>query len=574
MNGGRRGTDPDFHHREHGEHREHGNRNSSDLRSENPFFSGLCALCVSVVKFFLAELVLATLVLLAAPSPALAASESASVDHLYSEWRFGEADRALAALLKAHPDDPGTLLAKGYERFLAGDFRTAVVDYKAAIGSTAAPASLKEMLALAEGSAKVVDGYLERKSAHFLFRFSLEDAVLADYGLETLEAAATALGGDLGFEPSRPIPVDILRNSGDLATMTTLTEDEIERTGTVAVSKWSRIMLTSPRAMRLGYEWQDSLSHEFIHYVVAALTHDRAPVWLQEGFAKFLEHRWRMPAGLSLNPSMQHFLAKALASGKLITFDAMHPSMAKLPRAEDATLAFAEVTTAVACLFAKGGSAALRDVLLTVRDGGDARVAVARAYGGTGTWPEFERAWRQFMVGLHYKTMPGLEPIVRKYKKKGVSSASTLSEDEASSTAGEADRFLRLGNMMLLRNRPHSASVEYEKGYKLAGNSHWIFPVKLGRTYLALGESDQALKVVSGAETTYPELPWPHLIAGQAALAMGDAKAAVAALTLSLAINPYDPSVHCSLAEAYKRLPDAPADKRQRAERDCRELGK
>ncbi|HEY5282905.1 MAG TPA: hypothetical protein VIM14_08960, partial [Polyangia bacterium] len=436
---------------------------------------------LSVVKFFLLA------------APALAASESASVEHLYSEWRFSEADHALAALIKSHPGEPGTLLAKGYERFMAGDFRAAAAEYKAAIGTNAAPPPLKEMLALAEGSAKVVDGYLERKSAHFVFRFPAEDAVLADYGLETLEAAATALGGDLGFEPARPIPVDILRNSGDLATMTTLTDDEIERTGTVAVSKWSRIMLTSPRAMRLGYEWRDSLSHEFIHYVVAALTYDRAPVWLQEGFAKFLEHRWRMPAGLSINPSMQHFLAKALANGKLITFDAMHPSMAKLPRAEDATLAFAEVTTAVACLFAKGGSAALREVLTTVRDGGDARLAVARAFGGSGTWSEFERAWRQFMASLHYKTLPGMEPMVRKYKKKGVSAASAPSEDDASSTAssstGEADRFLRLGNMMLLRNRPRAASVEYDKGYKIAGSSHWIFPVKLGRTYLALGEA-------------------------------------------------------------------------------------
>ena len=515
---------------------------------------------------------LSVAIILLLVSPAFAASESASVEHLYSEWRFGEADRALAALVKAHPDEPGTLLAKGYERFMAGDFHAAAAEYKAAIGPGAAPAPLKEMLALAEGSAKVVDGYLERKSAHFVFRFPVEDAVLADYGLETLEAAATALAADLGFEPARLIPVDILRNSGDLATMTTLTDEEIERTGTVAVSKWSRIMLTSPRAMRLGYEWQDSLSHEFIHYVVAALTHDRAPVWLQEGFAKFLEHRWRAPAGLALNPSTQHFLAKALANGKLITFDAMHPSMAKLPRSEDAALAFAEVTTAIACLFAKGGSAALREVLTTVRDGGDARVAVARAYGGSGTWSEFERAWRQFMTGLHYKTLPGMEPIVRKYKKKGVSSAP--SEDDASSTTGEADKFLRLGNIMLIRNRPRAASVEYEKGYKIAGSSHWIFPVKLGRTYLALGEADQALKAVGPAETTYPELPWPHLIAGQAALAKGDAKAAVASLVLSLAINPYDPSVHCSLAEAYQRLPDAPADKRQRAERDCRELGK
>ena len=521
----------------------------------------LCSLCLLLLCF----------------SPAArAATESATVDRLYSEWRFGEADRALAALEKARPGEPGTLLAKGYERFMAGDFRAAAAEYKAAVGTSVAPGPMKEMLALAEGSAKVVDGYLERKSAHFVFRFPAEDAVLADYGLETLEAAATALASDLGFEPSRPIPVDILRNSGDLATMTTLTEEEIERTGTVAVSKWSRIMLTSPRAMRLGYEWQDSLSHEFIHYVVAALTHDRAPVWLQEGFAKFLEHRWRMPAGLSLNPSMQHFLAKALASGKLITFDAMHPSMAKLPRAEDATLAFAEVTTAVACLYAKGGTAALREVLATVRDGGDARLAVARAFGGSGTWSDFERVWRQFMSALHYKILPGMEPMVRKYKKKGASSASPPSEDDAtaSSVTGEADRFLRLGNMMLLRNRLRAASVEYEKGYKLAGGSHWIFPVKLGRTYLALGEAEQAQKAVASAEATYPELPWPHLIAGQAALAKGDAKAAVSALMQSLAINPYDPSVHCGLADAYKRLPDAPADKRQRAERDCRELGK
>jgi tetratricopeptide (TPR) repeat protein len=514
------------------------------------------------------------LALLALPARVAAATDSPSIERLYSEWRFDEADRALAALAKAHPGEAGTLLAEGYQRFLEGDFRAAALKYKAALAGSTAPPQFKEMIDLAEGSAKVVDGYLERKSAHFVFRFPVEDAVLADYGLETLEAAVAALGSDLGFVPTRPIPVDILRNAADLATMTTLTDDEIERTGTVAVSKWSRIMLTSPRAMRLGYEWQDSLSHEFVHYVVAALTHDKAPVWLQEGFAKFLEHRWRMPAGLSLNPSSQHFLAKALASGKLIGFDAMHPSMAKLPRAEDASLAFAEVTTAIACLFARGDGAALREVLAVVRDGGDARVAVARAYGGSGTWAEFERAWRQFMVGLHYRTLPGMEPVVPKYKKQGTSAHGSPSEDEGSSGAGDADRFLRLGNMMLLRNRPRPASVEYEKGFKIAGSSHWIFAVKLGRTYLALGEAEQAIKVVGGAEATYPELPWPHLIVGQASLAKGDAAAAVAPLLLSLAINPYDPSVHCSLAAAYQQVPGAPADKRQRAERDCRDLSK
>ena len=235
-------------------------------------------------------------------------------------------------------------------------FPAAVAEYEAATARGGAPAGTKEMLSLAQASAEAIEGHVERRSAHFVFRFAPEDEVLADYGLETLEAAAAALGADLGFEIPRPIPVDILRGSRELASMTTLSELEIERTGTVAVSKWSRIMLTSPRAMRLGYEWQDSLGHELVHYAVAALTHDRAPVWLQEGLGKFLEQRWRAPAGLDLGPSLQHLLAKALQSGKLIGFEAMHPSMAKLPRAEDAGLAFAEVTTAVACLFARGAA--------------------------------------------------------------------------------------------------------------------------------------------------------------------------------------------------------------------------
>jgi tetratricopeptide (TPR) repeat protein len=510
------------------------------------------------------------LALLALPEPARAASEAAAVERLYSEWRFGEADRALAALVKSRPAEPGTLAAKGYERFLAGDFPAAVAEYEAASARGGAPPGTKEMLRLARASAEATQGQVERRSAHFVLRFAPEDQVLADYGLETLEAAAAALGSDLGFVPSRPIPVDILRGSRELAAMTTLTEQEIERTGTVAVSRWSRIMLTSPRAMRLGFEWRDSLAHELVHYAVAVLTHDRAPVWLQEGLSKFLEQRWRGPAGLSLNPSMQHFLAKGLQTGKLIGFEAMHPSMAKLPRAEDASLAFAEVTTAVAWLFERGGTGALREVLATVREGGDARTAVGRAAGGSGSWKDFERGWRQYLASQHYQMLPGLEPVVRKYKKKGGGAAP--SEDDAGAGLGEAERFLRLGNMLLLRNRLRAASVEYEKGHRVAGSTQWLFAVKLGRTHLALGEAAEAGRVVAAAAATYPELPWPHLIAGQAALAQGKAREAAESLLRALAINPYDPSVHCSLAEAFRQLPDVSAEKRARAERDCREL--
>jgi tetratricopeptide (TPR) repeat protein len=499
--------------------------------------------------------------------------EAETVIKLYDTWRFQDADRMLAELEQTHPGEPHTLYAEGYERFLSGDYPAAVAKLKAADAGM----PVKELLLLAEGAQKSIEGHEQRRSPHFVVRFPPEDAVIADYALDALEAALAALQADLGFVPVRAIPVDILRSPSDLALVTALTTDDVERTGTIAVSKWGRIMLSTPRAMRLGYAWLDSLSHELVHYAVASATHDRAPVWVQEGFAKFLEHRWRDAPGLSLTPSLQHLLAKGLASHKLIGFDAMHPSMAKLPRAEDASLAFAEVTTAIGLLFSSGGMPALRHVLSMIADGADARMAVARAFGGSGNWADFEKAWRAFMTAQHYKIIPGFEAVSPKYRKSSAIAARRAPvEDEATPERAGAERFLRLGNMLLQRGRVRAASAEYEKGAQEAGPAYWLFSVKLGRSYLAMGLADKALQAVTSAQSLYPEIPWPHLIAGQALLAKGDAAGAVAPLLASLAANPFDPSVHCSLAEAYKKLPaDATAmNKRQRAERDCRALGR
>jgi tetratricopeptide (TPR) repeat protein len=523
------------------------------------------------MKRLLAVLILA---LLARPALAGQAEEARRIEGLFDSWQFTEANTALEALARTAPATVEVLYLQGYERYLSGDYPAAVAKLKAASQAAPRAGAIKELVNLAEAAGEAIKGHEERRSKHFVLRFPPEDAVIADYALETLEAQLAALSSDLGFEPPRPIPVDIYRAPTDLAAVSTLTAAEVERTGTIALCKWARLMATSPRALRFGYPWLDSVSHELVHYVVSTLSHDRAPVWLQEGLAKFLERRWREPAGPDLPPSMQHLLAKGLASGKLITFEAMHPSMAKLPRAEDAALAFAEVATAIGSLHARGGTEALRTAIAKVRDGVDARTAVAQAEGVP--WPQFEKNWKAFMAAQHYKTYPGLEPVTRKFRKPGaMASKRGPSEDEAVTGTDPAARYLRLGNMLLLRNRPRAATVEYERGAKEAGPGQWLFPVKLGRTYLVLNDPERALKAVSEVRLLYPELPWPHLIAGQAFLAKGEPRKALASLEASLAANPFDPSVHCAMADAYQRLPagpEAPPARRERAERDCREL--
>src|SRR4029077_4471500 len=229
--------------------------------------------------------------------------------------------------------------------------------------------------------------------------------------------------------------------------------------------------------------WLDSINHELVHYAVSTLTADRAPVWLQEGLAKFLERRWREPAGGRIPPPLEHLLAKALRSGHLISFEAMHPSMAKLPSAEDAALAFAEVANAVAYLHDKGGMPALRDAIKRVADGGDARAAVAAAAGVA--WPEFDRGWRAFMVAQHSKTFPAIATPTPPPPKAASNTAppptrtpapiasgrKPAEEDALSSTlkAGAPYRHLRLGNMLLRRDRPRAAVAENDRRAKALG---------------------------------------------------------------------------------------------------------
>jgi tetratricopeptide (TPR) repeat protein len=512
-------------------------------------------------------------------------------ERMLDEWRFKDGAARIAELMRLAPGAPQTLYLQGYEHFLEGDYDDSIAKITSALNAglkDQGAVNAKELKALATEARDAVKDHKEERSGHFILRTPPVDGVLSPYARDALEASYRALHDDLGFESELPVRVEFYRSPSDLAAVSSLSQAEVARTGTIALCKWGRLMVTTPRALATGYPWLDTINHEFVHYAVSQLTHDRAPVWLQEGLAKFLERRWREPAGGRIPPAMEHLLAKALRTGKLITFEAMHPSMAKLPSAEDATLAFAEVANAVAYLHEKAGMAGLRAALKAVADGTDAREAVAAAAGGT--WPEFERGWKAFMVAQKYRTFPAIDIPTTHIRKAGaIASQRKPSEDEALAASGKAaaspsQKFLRLGNMFLRRNRPRAAVLEYEKGAKAVGPSGrgggeaaaaWLFPVKLGRTYLVLGEPERALKSLGGVQALYPDLPWPHVIAGEALLAKGDPVAAIPELRAALATNPFDPEVHCTLADAYEKSPAStpPApDAVARERRFCKEL--
>lgn len=485
------------------------------------------------------------------------------------EWRFEDARTLVAELEQAAPNDPETRFLAAQLAFLDGDYPRA----RKLLEALDAP-PLKELvgdlLPLVRATEEATDGFASTLSpgGHFrIFYAPGKDEVLVEIAGEALEAAWREVNVDLGWSGQRePVRVEILPRVKDLARVSTLTEKEIETSGTIALCKYGKLMIVTPRATLFGYPWLDTLVHEYTHYVVTRATLDRVPIWLHEGIAKFEETRWRAPAGtVGMGRVMQHLLAVALKKGRLITFDEMHPSMAKLPSQEAAATAFAEVYSMIAWIHGQVGYDGIRTVLRKIRDGRTERRAVAEVMSA-GSWDDVESAWKKHLKGL------GLEPdaalaghgVPRRVRlKRADRDDENLGLDEIAEE--RARKHARLGGLLRARGRLGAAAIEYEKALAIVGPGDPFVAAKLARTYLELGDPAKAVAVAAPLAARDEEDAGPQATLGAAYLQLGETARAEAHLLAALRISPFDPAVRCGLAEVYRTSGAEEAARRERA---------
>jgi hypothetical protein len=220
------------------------------------------------------------------------------------------------------------------------------------------------------------------------------DAVLASLVFETVSRARDVLSQDLGVDWPRPTRIVVVRDLLSLSAMTGLPYASARTTGTVAVAKWGRVTLLSPRASAHGFEWRDTIAHELTHLAVTRASRDRAPLWLQEGMAKREEVRWRAPGPFDDRPAAEAIVRRGLESGLALPLDKMGPSIAMLPSADAAMVAFAEVTSFVRFYALTQGNGALPKLLHELKSGKDASGALVAASGvDLRSWDERWRAY-------------------------------------------------------------------------------------------------------------------------------------------------------------------------------------
>jgi hypothetical protein len=143
-----------------------------------------------------------------------------------------------------------------------------------------------------------------------------------------------------------------------------------------------------------------------VHLGLSRATRDFAPLWLQEGVAKRQEQRWREPRPFDDPTSHDRIAQHALLTDTSVGVNNLGASIAMLPSADAASIAFSEVTSFINYWIAQNGRAAFR-LLLEDLKGLEDRDPNAALRSVTGyTLVEWILRWQEQLRSLQVPEAP------------------------------------------------------------------------------------------------------------------------------------------------------------------------
>lgn len=466
-------------------------------------------------------------------------------------WQIEEASAVADKLLLTDPENPYVRFFAGEVRFYEGNYQESLSFLKEALKEPDIAQQGQKFYDFVDKIYQTTSRFKEAKTEHFLFRYIEEkDAILVDYALDALEKAYNAIGNDLQYFPGKPVLVEVFPDAESFCTISTLTKDEIETSGTVAICLFNRVIITSPRLLPRGYQWLDTLTHEYVHYVIMKKTYNRVPIWLHEGIAKYEERRWLDGVIPALPVSLESLMAEAIEKDYFITFEQMHPSLAKLKKREDTALAFAEVFTVIDYLYNRGGYPLLVSILDGIRGGKSTKDAVSSATGIS--FAEFERSWLQDLKQKKFRRIHGIQILPTKLKEASaiVDDLESVAEIEVK----DARKYAVLGDLLRREGLHNAAIIEYEKAFRKAGHISPQIQNKLAMSYIMDTQYARAEEILRVALEYYPEYTTTYISLGELYQRKGEYDAAIKILSQANHVNPFNPVIHKNLAQLYNKL--------------------
>jgi hypothetical protein len=363
-----------------------------------------------------------------------------------------------------------------------------------------------------------------------------EDLVLGPIMADVAIKARDLYKTDLGTELPSPMRIEVVRDQFALSAMTGLAYEAARTTGTVAIAKWGRVVMVSPRAAPKGYGFLDTLAHELSHLAQTRASKDLAPLWLQEGVARIEESRWRPLRPFDDTPPADDLSFFGFKNHIGPDIDRIGPSIAMLSSAMEAQVTYGKVMSFMRYWSATAGDGSLTKLLhaiSTAKDPEDIEKSIQDVSGTS--FSDWKTRWEKEIEArakdLPDETRPNAPP-----NKK----------------LPETRKRVRLGELFEDRSHAKAAKKEYGSAFDLAPREA-IVRAHLATTLLDLDDTDRAKELVANAADVYAnDSRWWAL---RALLIPAEAESAFA---VALGLDPLDPTIACKSFRG-KETPSDPA---------------
>ena len=257
------------------------------------------------------------------------------------------------------PDDPDVAKLSGWAYYGMNKLDQAVAEFRRAL-ALRPDSEVQRALAKAQRDKQEEDSYRENESSHFTLRYSgAAEPDLAREMLRALETHFSAIESELNFTPPDPIGV-ILYTDQAFADIT-------RAPGWVGALNDGRIRVPVQGLKSLTPELSRVLKHELTHSFIQQKTHGRAPTWIQEGLAQWMEGK---RSGENASGLVQVYDQKmGFGLGQL------EGSWMSMP-ADVASYAYAWALANIECIVQTDGMGDIDRILSLIAEGSSTEVAV------------------------------------------------------------------------------------------------------------------------------------------------------------------------------------------------------
>lgn len=500
-----------------------------------------------------------------------------AADHAARNYRFEEAVKLARQALVLDPDNVRASADIGTHLMRTGDEPAARRALERAFRADPYDVITYNLLGLLD----TLDKFQTIEDEGIIIRLHPDEAsVVREYAMPLARRAIATLSKKYGFEPTRPILIEIFPRHDDFAVRNVGLPGMI---GALGACFGRVVTMDSPRARPPGeFNWGATLWHELAHVITLQMSNQRVPRWLTEGISVYEEKQARREWGRE----MELVFAQKLERNEVLPLKDLN---AGFTNPQTISLAYYQASLLVEHIVDTYGMTGLQKLLRTFTSGATTEDAIKTALGvdldrlqaafdqaldksfgsmrrALRSPPELQNADLDTLKQLaasHPDSYPVWHALGVAQRGAGDLDGAVTSFEKAASlvpvATGKQSPYALIADIALQKGDTALAASQLEAMLSRDGND-----VDTARKLAALidvkANPDRALAAHQRVIEMDPFDAVSHAVVGRLALERKDTETAVREFKVVLATGPVDlAAAHCDLAEAYL-LAGRPAD--------------